>query len=61
MGDFVPAIESMDERESLTAFRGTEVVVINGMGDLLTPPSHSETIVDLIPRRSTSWSRTRAT
>lgn len=49
MGDFVPAIESMDERESLTAFRGTEVVVINGMGDLLTPPSHSETIVDLIP------------
>lgn len=49
MGDFVPAIEAMDERAHLAAFHGIETIVINGAGDLLTPPEHSDRIVEGIP------------
>lgn len=49
MADFLPALENMDERPSLEAFRGIETIVINGRGDLLTPPEHSDRIVAGIP------------
>lgn len=49
MADFLKAIEALDEREHLAAFRGVQTLVLNGLGDLLTPPEHSEEIVARIP------------
>jgi pimeloyl-ACP methyl ester carboxylesterase len=49
MSAFLPALEGHDKRESLAAFVGLEVLVLNGLGDLLTPPEHSEEIVRRIP------------
>ncbi len=49
MGDFLPALESLDLRADLDRFRGIDVLVLNGAGDLLTPPEHSADIVRLIP------------
>jgi pimeloyl-ACP methyl ester carboxylesterase len=46
---FMPSLEGHDKREALAQFDGTEVLVLNGSGDLLTPPQHSEEIVRLVP------------
>jgi len=49
MGDFLPALDSLDERAALSHFKGIDCLVLNGLGDLLTPPEHSAEIVRLIP------------
>lgn len=49
MAAFIPAIRAHDELESLTAFADKEVLVVNGEGDLLTPPESSEEIVEHLP------------
>ena len=49
IGDFLPAIQELDEVDSLAAFSGVETLVLNGAGDLVTPPLHSEEIVRGIP------------
>ena len=49
MADFLPALESLDQRATLVHFGGIDCLVLNGMGDLLTPPEHSAEIVRLIP------------
>lgn len=49
MADFLPTLEMHDKRESLAAWTGIEVLVLNGLGDLLTPPEHSAEIVRRIP------------
>jgi pimeloyl-ACP methyl ester carboxylesterase len=49
MGDFLPSLESLDQRASLAHFGGIDCLVLNGMGDLLTPPEHSAEIVRLVP------------
>ncbi|KGN37390.1 alpha/beta fold hydrolase [Knoellia subterranea] len=49
MAAFIPAIKGMDEYESLTALVDKEVLVVNGEGDLLTPPKHSAAIVERLP------------
>lgn len=47
---FIPAIRAHDELESLDALVDKEVLVLNGEGDLLTPPGRSEEIVERLPR-----------
>jgi pimeloyl-ACP methyl ester carboxylesterase len=49
MSDFLPSIGEHDKREALAHFDGVETLVVNGQQDLLTPPSHSEDIVRLVP------------
>ncbi len=49
MSDFLPTLETHDKRDSLDVFTGVETLVLNGLGDLLTPPEHSEEIVRRIP------------
>jgi len=45
----LPAFDRHDKREALEQFNGVETLVLNGAQDLLTPPSHSDEIVRLIP------------
>ena len=49
MAAFLPALEGLDEAAALASFHGIETLVINGDGDLLTPPEHSDGIVRGIP------------
>lgn len=49
MAAFLPSLGRFDVRSGLEAMRGIEVLVINGEGDLLTPPSYSEEIVTIVP------------
>ena len=49
MAAFLPDMDALDISEELTALVGVETLVINGAGDLITPPSHSEEIVRRIP------------
>ncbi|WP_404384658.1 alpha/beta hydrolase [Knoellia locipacati] len=49
MAAFIPAIQGHDELDTLTTLVDKEVLVVNGEGDLLTPPAHSERIVDRLP------------
>ena len=46
---FIPAIQGHDELDTLTTLVDKEVLVVNGEGDLLTPPAHSEKIVERLP------------
>lgn len=46
---FLPAFENHDKRAALAAFSGAEALVLNGEGDVLTPPDHSVAIVDALP------------
>lgn len=46
---FLPALERHDKRDALAAFRSVHTLVMAGEGDLLTPVSHSEAIVDEVP------------
>ena len=49
MAAFMPHIDALDEVGHLDVFQGIETLVINGEGDMLTPPAHSEEIVRRIP------------
>ena len=49
MAQFLVAIQKHDETGSLSVFSGIETLVINGRGDLLTPPEHSDALVEHIP------------
>lgn len=49
MAVFIQAIQTHDELATLAALVDTEVLVLNGEGDLLTPPSQSEKIVERLP------------
>jgi len=49
MADFLPALNVHDKQAALAQFHGVETLVVNGMQDLLTPPSHSEALVRLVP------------
>ena len=49
MADFLPTFDRHDKRDALVHFHGVEVLVLNGVHDVLTPPDHSEEIVRLIP------------
>jgi len=49
MAAFIPAIQSHDELDTLATLVDKEVLVVNGEGDLLTPPAHSEKIVERLP------------
>ncbi|HYN29485.1 MAG TPA: alpha/beta hydrolase [Dermatophilaceae bacterium] len=49
MGSFLPSLGTLDAAAALDNFSGIETLVINGEGDLLTPPNHSEAIVRLVP------------
>lgn len=49
MADFLPTFESVDQQAALEAFTGVETLVINGEGDLMTPPEHSTWIVRGVP------------
>ncbi|MFQ6171794.1 alpha/beta fold hydrolase [Oryzobacter sp. R7] len=49
MAAFLPDIDRLDLGEHLGALTGIETLVMNGAGDLITPPSHSEEIVRQVP------------
>ncbi|SDP35982.1 Pimeloyl-ACP methyl ester carboxylesterase [Pedococcus dokdonensis] len=49
MADFLPTFDRHDKRHALVHFHGVEVLVLNGVHDVLTPPDHSEEIVRLVP------------
>lgn len=49
MAAFLPAIRMHDELETLDALLDKEVLVVNGTGDLLTPPRRSEEIAERLP------------
>ncbi len=46
---FLPSLEAHDQTASLTAYTGIECLVLNGMGDLITPPEHSEELLRRLP------------
>lgn len=46
---FFPIFDEHDKTEALTTYDGVEALVISGTADRLTPVSHSEEIVRLIP------------
>lgn len=45
---FLPTLESHDKQAALAAFAGIDTLVINGEEDRLTPPEHSQAIVDAL-------------
>lgn len=49
MAAFLPVIRAHDEFDSLAVLLDKDVLVVNGAGDLLTPPSHSDEIVERLP------------
>ena len=49
MAAFLPDFDSLDISADLAPLIGIETLVMNGAGDLVTPPSHSEEIVRRIP------------
>lgn len=49
MAAFLPDIDGLDLAEHLEPLTGVETLVMNGAGDLVTPPAHSVEIVRHIP------------
>jgi pimeloyl-ACP methyl ester carboxylesterase len=49
VSDFVPTFDAYDKRSALAHFTGVETLVFNGLQDALTPPVHSEQIVEALP------------
>lgn len=49
MAQLLPSLDALDEEASLAHLAGVEVLVLNGEGDLLTPPDHSARIVAALP------------
>lgn len=49
MAAFLPDIDALDISDQLGALTGIETLVMNGAGDVITPPSHSVEIVRQVP------------
>ncbi len=49
VNDYLMTFDGFDKRPALLEFRHAVVLVFNGRDDILTPPSHSELIVEGIP------------
>ncbi|WP_405821124.1 alpha/beta hydrolase [Streptomyces sp. NBC_01390] len=49
VAEFYPAFTEHDKTEALAHFRDLPVLVLAGVGDLVTPSEHSEAIADLLP------------
>ncbi|MGO4599284.1 alpha/beta fold hydrolase [Terrabacter sp. 2RAF25] len=49
VNDYLQTFDGFDKRPALSEFRNAVVLVFNGREDILTPPSHSELIVEGIP------------
>jgi pimeloyl-ACP methyl ester carboxylesterase len=49
VNDYLQTFDGFDKRPALLEFRHSMVLVFNGRDDILTPPSHSELIVEGIP------------
>ena len=45
----LPHLDDLDVRDALPGLAQTEVLVLGGSRDQLTPPSHSDKIVELVP------------
>lgn len=46
---FLPHLDDLDVRDALPGLAHTEVLVLGGSKDEITPPSHSDEIVELVP------------
>ncbi|MGI5457139.1 alpha/beta fold hydrolase [Streptomyces sp. CA-249302] len=49
VAEFYPAFTDHDKTEALAHFADLPVLVLAGIGDLVTPSEHSEAIADLLP------------
>ncbi|MET7473064.1 alpha/beta hydrolase [Streptomyces sp. NPDC005648] len=49
VAEFYPAFNDHDKTEALALFTDMPVLVLAGIGDLVTPSEHSEAIADLLP------------
>ncbi|MEU6529215.1 alpha/beta hydrolase [Streptomyces sp. NPDC046928] len=49
VAEFYPAFADHDKTEALALFTEMPVLVLAGVGDLVTPSEHSEAIADLLP------------
>ncbi|WP_405795967.1 alpha/beta fold hydrolase [Streptomyces longwoodensis] len=49
VAEFYPAFTDHDKTEALVRFTDLPVLVLAGIGDLVTPSEHSEAIADLLP------------
>ncbi|MFJ1973190.1 alpha/beta fold hydrolase [Streptomyces sp. NPDC087903] len=49
VAEFYPAFTDHDKTDALTHFTDVPVLVLAGIGDLVTPSEHSEAIADLLP------------
>ncbi|MBW8732235.1 MAG: alpha/beta hydrolase, partial [Terrabacter sp.] len=49
VNDYLMTFDGFDKRPALLEFRHAVVLIFNGRDDILTPPSHSELIVEGIP------------
>ncbi|WP_405870031.1 MULTISPECIES: alpha/beta fold hydrolase [unclassified Streptomyces] len=49
VAEFYPAFTEHDKTEALVRFADKPVLVLAGIGDLVTPSEHSEAIADLLP------------
>ncbi|MFI1564007.1 alpha/beta fold hydrolase [Streptomyces sp. NPDC020490] len=49
VAEYYPAFDDHDKTEALALFRDIPVLVLAGIGDLVTPSEHSEAIADLLP------------
>ncbi|AWE51930.1 alpha/beta fold hydrolase [Streptomyces nigra] len=49
VAEFYPAFADHDKTEALPLFTDMPVLVLAGVGDLVTPSEHSEAIADLLP------------
>ena len=50
VADFLPAFDLHDAREALAALLDTEVLVLGGAEDAMTPPEHSDELALLLPQ-----------
>jgi pimeloyl-ACP methyl ester carboxylesterase len=49
VAEFYPAFTDHDKTDALVHFQDVPVLVLAGIGDLVTPSEHSEAIADLLP------------
>lgn len=49
VSEFFPAFSAHDKLDALPVLHGVETLVLCGDSDLMTPPSHSEDIVEAVP------------
>lgn len=61
VAEYYPAFDGHDKAEALAHFAGLPVLVLAGVGDLVTPSEHSEAIADLLPGASWCWCPTQGT